>query len=267
MTHPERWTARALLALPALAAGGWLVAAGPPRALLVVAALAAALAAFELARLRGADRPWAVIATGLAAGLVLAMPALGAVSTTLPDGGGTARALPAMLVALGALGVMPPRASGVAAALGAALYCGGGMAALAPLRAGPDGASWSLLALVVTWVGDVGGFVAGRALGRRPLAPRWSPRKTVEGAVGSAALALAGAALLAAVLEPAVATARWLAAAFAGNLLGQGGDLLESRIKRLAGARHSSPLLGAQGGVLDGVDGLLLVLPFLLLLG
>lgn len=266
MTRPERWTGRALVALPALTLGGFLVAAGPPVVLLAVAALAAALAALELVHLRGASRAWPVVAALAAAGNVLAMPWLVEELASRPGDGGLARALPAGFVAMGALGLMPARASGVAAAMGAALYCGGGLAALAPLRATPDGVAWTLLALVVTWVGDLGGFVTGRAVGRRPLAPAWSPRKTVEGAVGSAAFALAGAALLAAALRPAEGQGRWIAVALAGNLLGQWGDLLESRFKRLAGVRHSGGLLGGQGGMLDSVDGLLLVLPLLLLL-
>lgn len=98
--------------------------------------------------------------------------------------------------------------------------------------------------------------VLGSRWGRRPLAPRVSPGKTVAGALGG----LAAAALMGAALAP-VARAGAPQAAVLGLALGAaalGGDLLASGVKRAAGLKDFGRILGPQGGVLDRVDGLLL---------
>jgi phosphatidate cytidylyltransferase len=119
--------------------------------------------------------------------------------------------------------------------------------------------------LVVTWVGDTAAYAVGRSAGRRPLAPRWSPKKTWEGAVGGvAASVLAGGAYgsAAAGLAGAPFDPAW-SAALGGlvSLFGQMGDLFESAIKRDCGVKDSSGLLPGHGGVLDRVDSLLFAFP------
>jgi phosphatidate cytidylyltransferase len=145
--------------------------------------------------------------------------------------------------------------------LGAA-YVGGLLAFAILLRQGPAGPTRVLAAALITWAGDVAAFYGGRAFGRRRLAPRISPGKTVEGAVvGLIASALAGAAggpwfwpgdLL-----------RGAAAATLVGLAGQVGDLAESLLKRSLGAKDSGRLIPGHGGVLDRIDSLLFALPAL----
>ena len=125
--------------------------------------------------------------------------------------------------------------------------------------AGMEGPRVLLFAMVITWVGDSVAYFAGRAVGKHPMAPHLSPKKTWEGAVGSFAGSLA----------VAVVFTRWLSAplphllamAAAGNVAGQVGDLLESAYKRSAGVKDSGGLLPGHGGVLDRIDALILTIP------
>ncbi len=123
----------------------------------------------------------------------------------------------------------------------------------------PLGRKLLLFALVLVWAGDTMAYFTGRQIGRMPLAPVLSPKKTWEGAMANLMAALLVAVLL----------ARWvgvnvgqlvLVAALA-NLAGQLGDLAESAYKRAAGVKDSGALLPGHGGLLDRVDSLLFALP------
>jgi phosphatidate cytidylyltransferase len=129
----------------------------------------------------------------------------------------------------------------------------------------------SLLALI--WCADIAAYFAGRAWGRRKLAPRVSPGKTWEGAIAGVVVATAwvmisawwpgsfGAALL--------QRMPWWAAVVAAAVLAAlsiVGDLFESLLKRRAGLKDSSGLLPGHGGVYDRIDALLPVAPIALLL-
>ena len=122
-----------------------------------------------------------------------------------------------------------------------------------------DGPWLLLFALVIIWVGDSVAYFVGRAVGKHPLAPHLSPKKTWEGSIAS----LMGSLLVAVVFS------RWLSAplphlltmAGIGNVAGQAGDLLESAYKRSAGVKDSGGLLPGHGGILDRIDALILAIP------
>ncbi len=124
------------------------------------------------------------------------------------------------------------------------------------LRKLPHGDAIVIDVLVGTFVGDTGAYLGGRAVGRRPLAPRISPNKTVEGwaiGVGAAIVGVWFAGLYQDWLSGYQALLLGLAVALVAPL----GDLFESYIKRDAGVKDSGKLFGAHGGALDRLDAVL----------
>jgi phosphatidate cytidylyltransferase len=126
----------------------------------------------------------------------------------------------------------------------------------------PDGHRWLFVALAIVWAADSGAYFAGRHFGKRKLAPRISPNKTVEGLLGGVAcglvVALAFAPFAGATLRqlPAVALVAIVAVLFSVV-----GDLFESLLKRHVGAKDSGDLIPGHGGVLDRIDGVIAALP------
>jgi len=116
-----------------------------------------------------------------------------------------------------------------------------------------------LFALVVTWAADTAAYFVGRAVGKHPLAPHISPKKTWEGSVGS----MAGSLIVAWAFSYwiRIPIGHLVAMAVIGNVAGQMGDLLESAYKRSAGVKDSGGLLPGHGGVLDRIDALILCIP------
>lgn len=130
--------------------------------------------------------------------------------------------------------------------------------------AGDDlGARLVFLVAAITWVGDTASYLVGIAVGRRPLLPRVSPAKTVEGAVGGL-LGSAGAGVLcAATFAPFLTLPGAAMLGVAGGACGQLGDLVESLLKRSVGIKDSAGLIPGHGGVLDRFDSLLFSAPLL----
>jgi phosphatidate cytidylyltransferase len=122
-----------------------------------------------------------------------------------------------------------------------------------------DGPKLLLFALVITWAGDTAAYFVGRAMGRHPLAPHISPKKTWEGSVGSMIGSLIVAWGFSYWLR--IPIGHLVAMAVIGNVAGQMGDLLESAYKRSAGVKDSGGLLPGHGGVLDRIDALILCIP------
>lgn len=120
----------------------------------------------------------------------------------------------------------------------------------------PQGLELVFWVFIVTWTTDIGAFFAGRAIGGPKLAPSISPKKTWAGLIGGMVSAgLAGWAWVEYVMLPT--SLIWLAPAFAAAA--QGGDFFESWLKRRAGAKDSGTMLPGHGGVLDRLDGLVVV--------
>lgn len=126
----------------------------------------------------------------------------------------------------------------------------------------PSGHIWLLTALMLVWAADSGAYFAGRAFGRRKLAPRISPNKTIEGLLGGVLAGLAVAVPLALLAGlPAARLPALLLVATLAVLASVLGDLFESLIKRHAGAKDSGNVIPGHGGVLDRIDGVLAALP------
>ncbi len=116
------------------------------------------------------------------------------------------------------------------------------------------GGGMVLDALVGTFAMDTGAYFAGRAFGTKPLAPRISPKKTVEGLLGGA-VATVAVLLIASLYQPWLDLGTALAVALVIAILAPAGDLFESILKRDAGAKDASRVLGPHGGLLDRLDG------------
>ena len=128
-----------------------------------------------------------------------------------------------------------------------------------------NGREWVFLGLLSTFAVDTGAYATGKAIGRHKLAPRISPGKTLEGAVGGwVAGAVVVVALNGLFATPASATTM-LPFAIAMPILAQAGDLFESWMKRRMGVKDASGLLPGHGGFLDRMDSILFVMPALYL--
>ena len=119
------------------------------------------------------------------------------------------------------------------------------------------GREWILFGLMVVMAGDTAAYIMGTALGRTRLWPEISPGKTVVGAVSSVIVAV-GVGWCAAIFFSL--NLLWWEAILLSltlNILGQLGDLFESWIKRVFGAKDSGRLLPGHGGLLDRMDSLI----------
>lgn len=126
-----------------------------------------------------------------------------------------------------------------------------------------------LSVIICTKASDTGAYLVGRKLGRRKLAPRLSPGKTIEGALGGFLLACLGAWMVKSWLGPIIGVAgvnvsipwNWLVFGLLIAIAGLAGDLTESLIKREFECKDSGNLLPGMGGILDVLDSLLFSAP------
>jgi phosphatidate cytidylyltransferase len=247
----------AALALPILLAlvvwaPGWLFAA------LVVGV--AALAQWEFTRMfRRAGQP-ALSGLGLAAGAAVtasfALPALAPAVLT-------AAALAVLAAPLWRPAGAPIAWQPGAVTLLGVVYVNWLLGHALPLRALPLGAEWLLLLFLVTWMGEAAAYLVGSTLGRRPLAPAVSPRKTVEGAAAQLVVSALAALLAQAWFHPALGAGEALLLGLGLGLAGQAGDLAESALKRSLGTKDAGAVLPGHGGMLDRIDSLLVNVPLL----
>jgi phosphatidate cytidylyltransferase len=159
---------------------------------------------------------------------------------------------------------IPSVAGRYASTITGIVYCGFLATYLSKLKlVDPNhGGDTVLIVLLVAWLADTGGYFAGRFLGKSKLYEAVSPKKTWAGAYGGIAGSIVG------VLVLKLFFATWLtwvdvfALAIPGGILGQLGDLAESLIKRSVGVKDSGALLPGHGGILDRIDAVLFIAPY-----
>ena len=156
----------------------------------------------------------------------------------------------------------PERVTTVTAALAGFLSLVPCWLALVHVTFSTQSTRWVLFTLGLVWAGDTGAFFVGRWLGRVPLAPRVSPKKTWEGAIGG--IIASGAV--------AWACAKWVfhmeawpfvMTCVAIAALSIVGDLTESMLKRAAGLKDSGTIFPGHGGMLDRIDSVTAAAPAL----
>jgi phosphatidate cytidylyltransferase len=227
---------------------------------LAVMVVAAAFAALELTNLISAQRTAAQRAVPVFTGTPAVVAALGAAGVLLAAAlaGPTVGMAGVVLCVVLALPHSRLRAPALA------------VAAVVPLAfllwwvRDTGGPWWIALAFATTWLGDAGAYFVGKRWGRRKLAPVTSPNKTIEGALGG----LFVSALLGAILGALVLDVDWPIAALVAsgiNVVGQAGDLLESKLKRARNVKDSGTSIPGYGGMLDKMDSLFISTPVLAL--
>jgi phosphatidate cytidylyltransferase len=123
------------------------------------------------------------------------------------------------------------------------------------------GIEWLLFTLLTTFAVDTGAYLVGRAVGRRPMAPSISPNKTWEGSIGGFFSAVLAALALGLVFDLDIATWQLAVIGAVVGVVAQCGDLLESKLKRIADVKDSGSIIPGHGGLLDRLDSLLFSLP------
>jgi len=245
----------ALVLLPIVIGAVWLL---PPLATLVLALIAAVFAFVE----------YVTIAAALGAYVPRAVPGaavLGACAALGSGWGLVDVVLMTALIAIGAAAVGSARPGpeilrDSAAALFPVVYIGLPLGALAAVRA--SGGREALVLMMATIViSDSAQYYTGRALGRRPLAPTISPKKTVEGAIGGLVFGTLAFVIGARFVFPVAPVFLVALVGATVSALGIVGDLFESLLKRSAGVKDSGTLIPGHGGVLDRIDSWLFAAP------
>ena len=245
----------ALVLLPIVVGTVWFL---PPVATLVLALVAAALAFVEYAAIAAAlETRIPRLVSGAA--VLAACAALGSGSIPIDV------VLFTALITTGALAVGagqpgPAVLRDAAAAVLPILYIGLPLGALAAVRA-LGGREALLLLMLTIVVSDSAQYYTGRALGRRPLAPAISPKKTLEGAIGGMVAGTVVFAAGARVIFTGVPLVLLVLAGASIAALGIVGDLFESLLKRSAGVKDSGAVIPGHGGVLDRIDSWLFASP------
>lgn len=125
----------------------------------------------------------------------------------------------------------------------------------------PEAFALTATVLLAIWSSDSFAYIVGRLIGKTPLFPRVSPKKTVEGAVGGVLGSVAMIALLKVVWVPFLDWADVVALGVICGALGQLGDLAESLFKRSVEVKDSGNYLPGHGGMLDRIDAMLVAVP------
>ncbi len=114
---------------------------------------------------------------------------------------------------------------------------------------------------ILIWVNDSFAYLVGKSLGRTKLFPSVSPKKTIEGTLGGFIFAIVAAYIMG-TQEKLITPWQWIILACIIVIAGSLGDLIESKLKRVAGVKDSGAILPGHGGMLDRLDSLVFAAPF-----
>ncbi|WP_026607911.1 phosphatidate cytidylyltransferase [Methylocapsa acidiphila] len=220
---------------------------------------AAAAVCYEWQMLIGAERPYARIA--------LAAPTL-VIAAKFASKGGPLTAC-AVIAIGGALAALVAGAGRRGWAFAGIAYAGAFILSVTILYGSPTYGTRAMVWLfAVVWGTDVFAYFGGRLIGGPKVWPKVSPSKTWAGTIiGISAGALLGAAIGASGLGKPLLALPIFALGLATAIVSQGGDVLESSVKRRFGAKDSSHLIPGHGGFMDRLDGFIAAATFAALFG
>lgn len=139
-----------------------------------------------------------------------------------------------------------------------------------PLTFGGHAVAHAIMLVFLPALSDTGGLFAGAWLGKHKLSPRISPKKSVEGLIGSMLFAIIGALIIfVCTYDENIWATHWWVMVLMGamvGVVGTFGDLCASMLKRDIGIKDMGHLLKGHGGVMDRVDSILISAPFIALL-
>ncbi|MNI03283.1 Phosphatidate cytidylyltransferase [compost metagenome] len=147
------------------------------------------------------------------------------------------------------------------------IYIGIGFHYMISTRMPEDGLFWTILIFVCIWGSDSGAYFVGSKLGKHPLWPQISPKKSIEGSLGGVVISILIAVAFALYAPELLSIPTALLLGLVIAVVGQLGDLIQSAYKRVKGIKDTGTLLPGHGGVLDRVDSWLIVFPAIHWLG
>lgn len=124
---------------------------------------------------------------------------------------------------------------------------------------------------IIIWTNDTFAYIVGKSIGKNKLLERISPKKTIEGFIGGVAFAIiAGLLISKYFVQPTEnftnkSALIWMTTALLIGVFGTIGDLIESKFKRIAGVKDSGKIMPGHGGILDRLDSVIFVAPFIYL--
>jgi phosphatidate cytidylyltransferase len=120
---------------------------------------------------------------------------------------------------------------------------------------------------ILIWTNDTFAYIVGKSIGKHKLFERISPKKTIEGFVGGVVFTvLAGYLISKYYIEGSKTNLFiWIGFALIVGIFGTIGDLVESKFKRIAGIKDSGTIMPGHGGILDRLDSVIFVSPFIFL--
>ncbi|PWA05844.1 phosphatidate cytidylyltransferase [Flavobacterium psychrotolerans] len=120
---------------------------------------------------------------------------------------------------------------------------------------------------ILIWTNDSFAYIVGKSIGKHKLFERISPKKTIEGFIGGMFFAFIASYLISKyyIQGSDINLYIWLGFAFIISVFGTIGDLIESKFKRVAGVKDSGKIMPGHGGVLDRLDSVIFVAPFVFL--
>jgi len=117
--------------------------------------------------------------------------------------------------------------------------------------------------IILIWTNDTFAYLVGKNIGKNKLFPSVSPKKTIEGFAGGLVFTVIVGALLANDYIMASTLYIWIAIAAIVSIFSTLGDLIESKLKRVAGIKDTGNIMPGHGGILDRLDSIIFVIPFI----